>query len=266
MTAALEVQSLCRSFDGIVVADNISLSLAAGDRVALIGPNGAGKTTFVNLVTGTLKPDAGRILLAGVDVTTVSDVERVRRGLVRTFQITRLFPDMTVHEHLMLALLQRAEKTGRLFASLDSFKDAGAEADDLIAQLGLAPVADVKVRALAYGHQRLVEIAIAVALKPKVLLLDEPAAGIPHDEVLRIIEALERLPADLAILMIEHDMDLVFRFAERVIVLAAGKIVCQGTPEEVGRDPAVRAVYLGSYASRDRDALGPGPTVGRGRA
>lgn len=244
---ALRVEGLQKSFGGIVVASDINLTLAAGDRVALIGPNGAGKTTFVNLVTGLLSPSAGKIVLGGEDVTHRSDVERARRGLIRSFQVSRLFHDMTVREHVELAILQRLRRTSRLFASITRMRDVHEDADRLVEQLGLSSIIDRRVDEIAYGQQRLVDIAVSLALRPKVLLLDEPAAGVPARESARILDVIAALPADIAILMIEHDMDLVFRFAERIVVLAAGKIIFTGTPAETAVDERVRAAYLGTY-------------------
>jgi branched-chain amino acid transport system ATP-binding protein len=254
VTELLRVENLSMAFGGLAVSRDISLRMAAGDRIALIGPNGAGKTTFVNLVTGALRPTAGRVVLSGEDVTRLGVVERVRRGLVRTFQVTRLFRDLTVAENVSLAILQRRGRTGQVFAQVRRIAEVADEAASLLAALGLAAVAGRPVKEIAYGQQRLVEIAIALALEPKVLLLDEPAAGVPQDEAPRILEALDRLPAAIAVLMIEHDMDLVFRFAKRVVVLAAGQVIFEGSPAEVASDPRVREAYLGSYAHGRRAA------------
>ena len=248
MTSIFAVENLEKHFGGLKVTQNVSLSMAQGDRIALIGPNGAGKTTFVNLVTGQIPPDSGRVLLAGEDVTRLSATQRVRKGLVRTFQVTRLFSDMTPQEHVALALLQRQGKSGRMFGTYADMPDIVAQSRTILATLGLTRVADEKVREIAYGQQRLLEIALAMALQPKVLLLDEPAAGVPHSDTVLIEQALAQLPPELAVLMIEHDMDFVFRFAQRVVVLAAGAIIFDGTPQEVAADPRVREAYLGSYA------------------
>ncbi|RWD66435.1 MAG: ABC transporter ATP-binding protein [Mesorhizobium sp.] len=253
MTPVFEVERLTRSFGGLAVTQAVSLTMAPGDRVALIGPNGAGKTTFVNLVTGHLKPDSGVVRLAGEELGGMSPMQRVRRGLVRSFQVTRLFPEMTPREHLALAILQRQGRTGRMFGTFWTMPDVLKESGALLATLGLESAADRKVAEIAYGQQRLLEIAFALALRPKVLLLDEPAAGVPQSETPRIDAALAGLPADLAVLMIEHDMDLVFRFARRVIVLAAGRIIFDGTPGDAAKDRRVREAYLGSYAD-DRGA------------
>lgn len=244
-----EVKNLVKNFGGLAVTNNVSLSLAPGDRLALIGPNGAGKTTFVNLVTGHLKPDGGSIMLAGEDITGVKAMQRVRRGLVRSFQVTRLFADMTPQEHVALAILQRDGKSTRMFGRHDAMRHVVEEVGEILNLLGLTELAHLKVREIAYGQQRLLEIALAMALRPKALLLDEPAAGVPQSETARIERALDMLPPDLAVLMIEHDMDLVFRFAKRVMVLAAGTVIFDGSPQDVTQDVAVREAYLGSYAN-----------------
>ncbi len=248
MSDLFRVENLSKSFGGLAVSRDISLSMPAGERLALIGPNGAGKTTFVNLVTGQLKPSAGRVLLNGEDVTQLGAVRRVRKGLVRTFQVTRLFSDLTPEEHVTLTVLQRQRKATRILSRFHGSSHVADEVHGILGTLGLHEVARRKVGQIAYGQQRLLEIAIALALKPKVLLLDEPAAGVPSADTPRIEQALERLPPSLAVLMIEHDMDLVFRFAKRVVVLAAGEIIFEGLPSEVAADPKVREAYLGNYA------------------
>jgi branched-chain amino acid transport system ATP-binding protein len=254
MSDLLRIDGLIKSFGGLAVTRNLSLALAPGERMALIGPNGAGKTTLVNLVTGQFRPDAGRVLLNGEDVTRVGQVGRVRKGLVRTFQVTRLFPEMTPQDHVTLAILQREGRASGILARFLGNRAVADEVDDVLGVLGLREVARRRVSEIAYGQQRLLEIAIALALKPKVLLLDEPAAGVPSSDTPRIEEALARLPESLAVLMIEHDMDLVFRFARRVVVLAAGEIIFEGPPSEVAADARVREAYLGSYANGRRVA------------
>ena len=248
MSAIFDVRNLKRTFGGLAVTNDVSLSMAPGDRVALIGPNGAGKTTFVNLVTGNLLPNSGTVTLGGEDVTRLGPTERVRRGLVRSFQVTRLFSEMTPEEHVALAILQREGRSGRMFASHRAMPDVMDEVHALLARLGTAHLARHRVSEIAYGQQRLLELALALALKPRVLLLDEPAAGVPQSDTARIEQAIADLPADLAVLMIEHDMDLVFRFARRVVVLAAGEIIFDGSPDAVTKDDRVRQAYLGSYA------------------
>lgn len=244
----LEVRNLNKHFGGLVVTNDVSLQLEPGNRVALIGPNGAGKTTFVNLVTGHLAPDSGSVLINGEDVTKRSPTHRVKAGLVRSFQVTRLFSEMTPQEHVALAILQRENRTGRIFSDYRGDPATMAETADILGLLNLGHIAQTPVSDIAYGQQRLLEIALAMALRPKVLLLDEPAAGVPSTDTVLIEKALERLPADLAVLMIEHDMDFVFRFAQRVVVLAAGAVIFDGTTDEVAADPRVREAYLGSYA------------------
>lgn len=195
-----------------------------------------------------LRPDAGEIHIAGHNVNRIDAIGRVRRGLVRSFQVTRLFQDMTPAEHIGMAVLQRTGRSGRMFGNFLAMRDVMAETEELLGTLGLAGLAHRKVSEIAYGQQRLLEIAVAMALKPKVLLLDEPAAGVPQSDTGRIEQALADLPPDLAVLMIEHDMDLVFRFAKRVVVLAAGTIIFDGSPKDVTQDARVREAYLGSYA------------------
>ena len=244
---ALEARGLVRRFGGLAATDDVSFAVEPGARQALIGPNGAGKTTLINLLTGVLKPTAGAVLLQGRDVTAFSADRRVRLGLSRTFQINQLFPDLSPVESLGLAI---SEREGR---GWDFWRPAGkreivAETEDLLRRFGLEEVYDQPTRSLAYGKQRLLEIALALACRPRVLLLDEPAAGVPEDERHDILAALAQLPADVAILLIEHDMDLVFTFARRISVLVAGRLLCEGTPEAIARDERVRAVYLGEDA------------------
>jgi branched-chain amino acid transport system ATP-binding protein len=241
MTPALETIALSKHFGALGVANDIDFRLESGARHALIGPNGAGKTTFVNLLTGRLTPSGGRILLNGEDITRASQAARARRGLARTFQINNLFPALNVLENVRLAVAEHRGLTTARRALIE-------EAHDGLANLGLGDDALTLVRALPYGKQRLVEIAIALAAEPAVLLLDEPAAGVPGGETGLILEVIERLPPAMAVLMIEHDMDLVFRFARRITVLVRGSILVEGTPEAIAADPRVREVYLGTRA------------------
>jgi branched-chain amino acid transport system ATP-binding protein len=242
---AIETIGLCKNFGGLVVADAIDFQLDAGARHALIGPNGAGKTTFVNLVSGALAPSSGAIRLAGEDITTLRQSERVKRGLVRTFQINALFRRLSVLENVTLAIAERQGVAGDFIRPAGRHRAAIDEAYALLEQLGLAAEALKPVADLAYGRQRMTEIAVALSLKPKVLLLDEPAAGVPTGEVGTIIEIIERLPADIAVLLIEHDMDLVFRVAKHITVLVGGRVLIQGAPDIIARDAKVREVYLG---------------------
>jgi branched-chain amino acid transport system ATP-binding protein len=245
MAPILETQKLCKSFGALTVAQNIDFRLHAGDRRALIGPNGAGKTTFVNMLMGALAPTSGRICLGGEDVTRVRQAQRVRLGLGRTFQINALFKHLPVLDNVALGIAERRGEARRMWKPASSHKEIIEETRELLSTLGLADDALVPVTELPYGKQRLVEIAIALGLRPKVLLLDEPAAGVPSMESERILQVLDRLPADIAILIIEHDMDLVFRFARRITVLVQGEVLVEGAPDEIARDKRVHQVYLG---------------------
>jgi len=245
MSAALETRGLCKSFGALTVADQIHFHLETGARHALIGPNGAGKTTFVNMLTGRLSPSSGQILLGGEDITALEQAERVKRGLGRTFQINALFPNVSVVDNVALAVAERRGVAWRMFRSASHYRDVLDESMALIETLGLADDARLTVASLPYGKQRLVEIAIALGLKPQVLLLDEPAAGVPSMESHRILEVLDSLPGDIAILIIEHDMDVVFRFAQRITVLTQGMVLAEGTPAEISANASVREVYLG---------------------
>ncbi|MFB9262650.1 ABC transporter ATP-binding protein [Bradyrhizobium erythrophlei] len=254
MTILLSLRDVSKSFGGLHVNRNVSFDLSSGDRVALIGPNGAGKTTLVNVISGNLAPTEGRVMFDGEDVTDLSIAPRARRGLVRTFQITRLFPTLRAIENVALAVMQRKGMTRQFLSVAGRASDVRDECRELLGTLGIVHLADRRVSELAYGQQRLLEMATGLALRPKVLLLDEPAAGVPHDEAPRILEAIERLPSDIAVLMIEHDMDLVFRFAKRVLVLANGTLIFAGTRAAVTSDEEVRRAYLGSYADARRTA------------
>jgi branched-chain amino acid transport system ATP-binding protein len=242
---ALETRALCKTFGGLTVAANIEFGLAPGARHALIGPNGAGKTTFVNMLTGRLAPSSGRVFLGGEDVTSLAPEARVKRGLGRTFQITTLFRSLSVLDNVALGIAERRGIGGRTWRAASAYREVRDEALELLASLGLADEARTRVVDLPYGKQRLVEILIALGLKPRVLLLDEPAAGVPSVESERILEVLDRLPSDIAILIIEHDMDVVFRFAKRITVLVQGEVLCEGTPAEIAADRRVHEVYLG---------------------
>jgi branched-chain amino acid transport system ATP-binding protein len=248
--AGLETQGLCKSFGALPVASDINFRLEPGARHALIGPNGAGKTSFVNLVTGVLKPSAGRILLGGKDITHLPQAARVKRGLVRTFQISALFRRLSLLENVTLAISEREGTAGDLVRPAGRDRWAIEEAYGLLESLGLAEDVLRPVNELAYGRQRLADIAVSLALKPKVLLLDEPAAGVPSGETGAIIEMIERLPADLAFLIIEHDMDLVFRLASRITVLVQGSVLVEGPPQDIAADAQVRQVYLGERKPR----------------
>jgi ABC-type branched-subunit amino acid transport system ATPase component len=242
---SLETRKLCKSFGALTVADQIDFRLEPGARHALIGPNGAGKTTFVNMLMGALPPSSGKILLGGEEITHVGQSSRVRRGLGRTFQVTSLFRSLPALDNVALGIAERQRVATRLWRAASSHREIIDEARGLLADLGLADDAATRVADLPYGKQRLVEIAIALGLRPKVLLLDEPAAGVPSHESEIILSNLARLPPEIAILIIEHDMDLVFRFARRITVLVQGTVLVEGPPEEIARDPRVHQVYLG---------------------
>jgi branched-chain amino acid transport system ATP-binding protein len=243
--AALSVRGLCKSFGALAVAQDVDLDLAPGARVGLIGPNGAGKTTIVNLLTGMLRPDAGSITISGAPIDRLKPEARVRRGLARTHQISNLLAETSARENVAIAIAERENIAWRLLRYGRRWGACLDEADAHLAVLGIAADADRAAAEWPYGKQRLLEIAIALALRPHVLLLDEPAAGVPALEAHVIHEALDHLPADVAILMIEHDMDLVFRFVREIVVLVQGRVLTRGTPAEIAADARVRAVYLG---------------------
>jgi branched-chain amino acid transport system ATP-binding protein len=244
-TAALCTRSLDKSFGSLVVAKDIALNLPPGERYALIGPNGAGKTTLINLITGMLKPDRGQIILGDSDITALAPQDRVKRGLVRTFQINTLFPHLNALEAVTLAVCERRGYAGTWWRKLPAYRDAIDEAYAILASLGLGAHCYRPTSELAYGQQRLIEIALALATKPKVLLLDEPAAGVPQGESAELFSVIANLSRDIAVLFIEHDMNVVFRFANRIIVMVGGRILVEGTPQEIAADARVREVYLG---------------------
>jgi ABC-type branched-subunit amino acid transport system ATPase component len=248
--AALQVEKLNRTFGALPVTRDVDLTLERGARCALIGPNGAGKTTLVNLITGVLKPHSGRVLLNGEDITASSQADRARRGLARTFQINQLFRGLTVLENLCMTVGERDGHCNNLWRSSGSKREVIDEAIGYLDSLRLTDDALKLVRELPYGRQRLVEIAIALAQKPRVLLLDEPAAGVPSSESHLILDVVAALDPDIAVLIIEHDMDVVFRFAKEITVLVQGAVFTQGTPAEIMSNEQVRAVYLGQEGHR----------------
>ena len=239
----LSTKNLNKSFGSLVVAQDIALELPPGVRYALIGPNGAGKTTLINLMTGMLRPDSGQIFLAGAEITALRPHARVRQGLARTFQINTLFPRLTALESVALAVLERESHAHNWWRNLGDFRAALDAARAILESLKIPPAKET--RELPYGQQRLLEIALALATRPRVLLLDEPAAGVPKDESAALFDAIAGLSQNLTILFIEHDMDVVFRFASRILVMVGGSILVEGTPEEIARDAKVREVYLG---------------------
>jgi branched-chain amino acid transport system ATP-binding protein len=244
-TAALSTRGLDKNFGSLVVARDIELDLPVGARYALIGPNGAGKTTLINLITGMLRPDKGQIFLGAQDVTALKPEERVKRGLVRTFQINTLFPHLNALEAVTLAVCERRGYAGIWWQKLPAHADAVEEAYAILRSLRLGASCYRPTHELAYGQQRLLEIALALATNPRVLLLDEPAAGVPQDESAELFSVIAGLSRDIAVLFIEHDMNVVFRFANRIIVMVGGRILLEGTPAEIAADARVREVYLG---------------------
>ncbi len=243
--SALSTRGLDKSFGSLVVAKDIALDLPQGERYALIGPNGAGKTTLINLITGMLKPDKGQIFLGDQEITALKPDERVKCGLVRTFQINTLFPHLSALEAVTLAVCERRGYAGSWWQELPAYGDAVEEAYAILVSLRLGANCYRPTHELAYGQQRLLEIALALATKPKVLLLDEPAAGVPQGESAELFAVIANLSQDIAVLFIEHDMNVVFRFAHRIIVMVGGRILVQGTPQEIAADVRVREVYLG---------------------
>lgn len=248
MTFALETRNLSKRFGGFVATNDVSLQVRPGARHALIGPNGAGKTTLINLLTGALSADAGQIVIAGEDITALSVHRRVAKGLARTFQINQLFQDLTPLSSMMLAIGERRGHGRLLFRALSRDGDVAGEAETMLERFRLADVMDRPTNLLPYGKQRLLEIALAIALRPSVLLLDEPAAGVPEEERHEVLAIVRSLPQDVTVVLIEHDMDLVFSFADRISVLAAGALFAEGTVAEISKDPRVKAIYLGEDA------------------
>jgi branched-chain amino acid transport system ATP-binding protein len=245
MNTTLRTQGLSKQWGAFKANSDISLSFEPGARHALIGPNGAGKTTFINLLTGFFAPTSGKVFFGDEDITTLPQHQRVKRGMTRTFQINTLFAGLTVLESVVLAICERRGLHFTWHRTVAQQREAIDEAMGLLALLKLERDADTMTRSLPYGKQRLVEIALALATRPKVLLLDEPAAGIPSAESAELFDVIARLPRDVTILFIEHDMGLVFRFAERITVLVGGKVLTEGTPTEIAADQRVKEVYLG---------------------
>jgi ABC-type branched-subunit amino acid transport system ATPase component len=249
MAPVLQTEGLGKRFGGIIATNDVSLIVEKGARHALIGPNGAGKTTLINLLTGVLRPTAGRITLDGKDITNLESDKRVRLGIARTFQINQLFADLTPLETIGLAVSERMELGRQWWRIVGSKGIVIEETVDILNRFHLADVMNERTATLPYGKQRLLEIALAIACRPNVLLLDEPAAGVPEAQRRDILDAVAALPSDVTVLLIEHDMDIVFSFADRISVLVNGAIFVEGPPDEVARDPRVKAVYLGEEAA-----------------
>jgi branched-chain amino acid transport system ATP-binding protein len=246
MQPALETRGLSKRFGGLTATDDVTFRLEKGARHALIGPNGAGKTTFINLLTGVLAPSAGTILLDGEDITQLRSDLRVRRGLARTFQINQLFPALTPLETLGLAVSERLGGGGDWWRVVGSRREIVEDVVEIAQRFRLVDVLEERTSSLPYGKQRLLEIAVAFACKPRVLLLDEPAAGVPEAERRELLDTVAALPRDVSVLLIEHDMDLVFSFADRISVLVNGALMAEGSAEAIAADPQVKAVYLGT--------------------
>jgi branched-chain amino acid transport system ATP-binding protein len=248
---ALETQGLCRNFGGMVAVNEVSLRVARGARHALIGPNGAGKTTFINLLSGVLRPSAGTVAVLGNDVTALAPHRRVGLGMARTFQINQLFGELTPLETIGLAVSEGMGAGRDWWRVAGSSRSIDARIAGMLERFHLADVMHERTATLPYGKQRLLEIALAIACSPQLLLLDEPAAGVPEDERHEILAAVAALPREVTVLFIEHDMDLVFSFADRISVLVNGGLFAEGAPEEIARDARVRAAYLGEEAGDD---------------
>jgi branched-chain amino acid transport system ATP-binding protein len=247
MTTAplLETRRLCRNFGALAAVRDVDFQLEHGARHALIGPNGAGKTTFVNLLAGVVRPTAGTIWMQGRDITSIPQAERVKLGIARTFQINRLFRRLSVLENVYISVAERVGAAPSMLQPAGRRADVIEESMNVLDTVRLADDASRRIAELPYGRQRLVELAIALGLKPGVLLLDEPAAGVPSAESHIILDAIEGLSKDIGVLIIDHDMDLVFRFAERITVMVGGAVFATGSPQEIGANADVRAVYLG---------------------
>ena len=247
--SAVSFQSVSKTFSTsrgpFQALHGVSLDIEEGEFFGLLGPNGAGKTTLINLMTGVLDPTEGRITLDGQDITRLAPHQRVRRGLVRTFQINQLFNGMTPLETLAMVVSQHRGAGARWWQALGQDRAVAERCAQLLEQFHLTDVMHQRTEHLAYGKRRLLEIGIALACEPRVLLLDEPVAGVPAGEREELLQTVAALPADVSILLIEHDMDLVFSFAKRMTVLVNGTVLTEGDPDQIANDPQVKAVYLG---------------------
>ena len=239
----LEVKGLSKAFLGIKANDDVQLSIHAGEVHGLIGPNGAGKTTAISLLSGELRPDSGQVFMDGKDITNLSAWRRIHMGLARSYQISRIFPDMTLLQNVQVSLQIAHGHSFRFVAP--AFGSHGDEALAMLAKLGLEDRAHDLASSLAHGLRRELELAVILARKPRMLLLDEPMAGMGKTESIRITQLLEQLRGQVTMLLVEHDMDVVFQLADRISVLVQGHVVTTGTPEDIAKNPQVRAAYLG---------------------
>jgi branched-chain amino acid transport system ATP-binding protein len=242
---ALRIDALAKVFGGLAAVDGVSLKVAAGERRVLIGPNGAGKTTLFHCITGTLQPTSGQVALFGRDVTHLAEYRRTALGMGRTFQITNVFPDLTLGENLALAIVGTDRRKWVLHRSMDSYDAVKRKALQSLERVGLEGRADQPAKAVSYGERRQLELALALNTKPKVLFLDEPCAGLSPAERQRISQMIAGLPRDITVLMIEHDMDVALGLADRVTVLHQGRVILEGSPDEVRANAQVRDVYFG---------------------
>jgi branched-chain amino acid transport system ATP-binding protein len=247
MEALLRAEGVKKAFGKFMAVDGVDLTIPPGGITALIGPNGAGKTTLINLLTGRLIPDGGRITFHEQDITTLSPSERVRRGMGRSFQLVNIFPRLTVHENVVIPVLAHRRLTGDMFRSLDGLSDVHARANAILEQVGLLPRAHLWAGQLSHGDQRLLEIALALSTDPHLLILDEPTAGMNPRERVQVLEQIRRLAGErgATFLLVEHDMDVVFSLAQRIVVMHQGRVLADGMPEAIQQDSQVRNVYLG---------------------
>lgn len=242
---AIRVEGLHKSFGGVAATNNVSFEVDAGGRLVIIGPNGAGKSTLFNLLNGQLPVDSGKVFLFGEDVTHLPLHRRAQRGMARSFQLTSLFPELTVLDNMMLGLHGLRPSRFNPFRWTRSYSALLVKAEELLSLFDLWSRRDEQVRMISYGEQRKLEIALCLASNPRLLLLDEPSAGLTANERQGVMQMIKSLPPDIAVIIVDHDMDLVFGLANRIIVLHYGQIIAEGTPEEIQAHPKVREVYMG---------------------
>jgi len=242
----LKVENLRKDFGGVTAVAGVSLEVDSGQRLAIIGPNGAGKSTLFNLIAGELEPTAGKVFLAGRDVTALPVYKRANLGLGHTFQRNNLFLGLTTFQNVRLAIQHHHRTTVHLFKSADQFERVTQETEAILSRVGLVEQRDSLVGTLAYGQQRGLEVALALATEPTLLLLDEPTAGMSPAETIEMTRLIESLSRSLTMLIVEHDMDVVFSLADRITVLHYGQVISEGSPEQVRADPTVQEIYLGA--------------------